>query len=307
VVVWTLVIGDSHGSRPMLREALRLAGHLGIGTVVSVGDFGIWPGPSGKQFLDTVEQMAARRNIDVVVVPGNHDDYDQLEATDLDEDGWLPLRPQVRAAPRGQVWTDAGGLTWQAMGGAASPDGPGGIFEQVRGPLPRTCVEWRDGRFVETGHGPVVDLGGWWPAERITNCDIDTAIEVAAGQRVDVLITHDAPAAVPMPAGAVYPAGDEQRRLLQRLVDATRPALNVHGHWPIHAHHHIADTQHVTLSADVNPDQQQWCLIGTVDGTPAVRVPDPWSTTVALTALARSDHQVRLTAAARAIGLPRGS
>jgi Icc-related predicted phosphoesterase len=306
-VVWTLVIGDSHGSRPMLREALRLAEHLGIGTVVSVGDFGIWPGPSGKQFLDTVEQMAARRGVEVLVVPGNHDDYDQLDAADLDEDGWLTLRPHVRAAPRGQTWTDTGGLTWQAMGGAASPDGPGGIFEQVRGPLPRTHVEWRDGRFAETGHGPAVDLAGWWPAERITDREIDTAIAAADGHRVDVLITHDAPAAVPGPAGAVFPAGDEQRRLLQRLLDATRPALNVHGHWHLHAHHHIADTEHVTLSADVNPDQPQWCLVGTVDSTPAVRVPELWSTPVALTSLGRSVHQVRLTAAARAVGLPRRS
>lgn len=117
-----VVIGDSHGSRPMVREALRAASLLGADVVVSVGDFGIWPGSHGKQFLDVVETMAAARGLEVLVVPGNHDDYDQLAAVPTEDTGLLVLRDRVRAAPRGQVLT-FGRFRWLLCGGAASIDG----------------------------------------------------------------------------------------------------------------------------------------------------------------------------------------
>lgn len=280
-----LVIGDSHGSWPMLRAAIELAAELDARQLVSVGDFGIWPGKSGAHFLDLVDARAERHGVRVSVVPGNHDDYDQLDRGLLENDGWWTLRPNVRAAERGTIW-QAGGVKFQAFGGAASIDGPGG---PVWWPGPRRT---RDG-------------GVWWERETITQQDVDRAVAAAeAHGPVDVLICHDAPARVPL--FGVDPLewahGHDQRLQIQRVVDQVRPLQVIAGHHHQHVRHAGASWVATVLSADVNPDAAQWALVRpTGDGKPRVTVPEPWGRNLALTDLVQPRHRPDIGAVRRAL------
>ena len=225
-----LLLGDGHGNLRYTVDAIRLAAHLGCDAVVSVGDFGIaetaMHGDDGGRFVDACDAVAAASGITVLVVPGNHDNYDAIAeraASGTDDEGWIRWGAATRVAPRPHLW-EWHGRVWMGVGGTASPDGPGGIpsFGQHRGP-----VIADDGEVV-------ADLGRWWSAERITPDDVavvraimDEKVHVPdgragevevhrarrAGRRVDVLITHDVPLHVPMGTGG-WDRGHQQRRLL---------------------------------------------------------------------------------------------
>lgn len=116
--------GDWHGNLPWAKRCLERFAAEGITTVYQVGDFGLWPGPSGKKFLRVVNATCERAQLRLVVVPGNHEDYDRVKAMRTDDEGWLFLRdyPRIRFAPRGHAWTDARGSRFAALGGAGSID-----------------------------------------------------------------------------------------------------------------------------------------------------------------------------------------
>ena len=288
----------------MVREALRAAHRLGADVVVSAGDFGVWPGASGKAFLDCVEGMAAARALDVIVVAGNHEDYDQIDAAPVDVDGTSVLRPRVRVVPRGHTarW---GRFAWRFLGGARSIDGPGGAWPQNRGPLDEPeLVPDQTGRPVmrPAGH----DLGGWWPQEAITDEDVTAAI--AAGP-ADVLVTHEAPLCVHLtdqhkPTDPlVWPAGYRQREMVSEVRAAVQPALTVSGHWHQHAVAHDAVGVAAVLADDTTPGQVQWVVVDDDARAPGplLRIPDDWRPDLALTAVhagsrrPNSRHRVTVT------------
>ena len=223
----TLVLGDTHGGTGVVLAAIAVAARHGCRQVVSVGDFGLWPGRTGEDFLGSVDDAAGRLGIDVRVVPGNHDDYDQIRAAPVNADGWHVLRDRVWAAPRGLVWSPDGLTWWMLFGGAVSIDGPG--------------APWDSGR---------VEGLSWWADEEPSDDDVDHAVNMAArmdaaGPSIGVMICHDAPARIGAPWEDnpdvdPFPAGDVVRERIRRVMDAARPQLLVHGHWH-HAWHGPAD------------------------------------------------------------------
>ena len=277
-----LMLGDSHGNVSFMKRAFKQVvarDGADVEAVISVGDFGIWPGRSGQAFLDDAEMRAAKAEVPIIVVPGNHDDYDQLDALTPDADGWLPLREHITAAPRGHSF-EIGGRTFLACGGAASPDGPGGIFPQVRGPGPALVRRYdrRTGRMVQGEE--VRDRGGWWPQEIVTAADVRRCLATIDrlardGRQVDIMVTHDVPSEVVM-EGPPFARGVEVRDRLQQVLDAARPQLLFAGHWhryQVHRLRHDPHTYAVVLSADVNPAAPQWALVDldTLEVTPARR------------------------------------
>jgi len=257
-----LLLGDSHGETRMVRRALWVAQHLGATALWSVGDFGIWPGGAGRNFLDACESMAAARAIPIRIVPGNHDDYDQIEAVGY-HDGWAPLREHVWVAERGQVVT-VGGCRLLAFGGAASIDGPDGVWPQSRGPG-----------------------DGWWPQERISAADVSRAQArvAAAGGQVEVAVTHDVPAGVLMSGGDVFGVGELQRDRIAEAVLPASPQVVVSGHWHRFSRRPLGEaTELVVLSADIAPREPQYLLLDLhPDRRVDVHIPLPWGQEETLT------------------------
>lgn len=207
--------GDWHGNTAWALHSLRELAAAGIDRIYHVGDFGLWPGASGAAFLRKVNHLAVELGITLDVTLGNHDDYDRFAQLRPDADGWLRTKhtPAIRFAPRGHTWDDHG-TRFASLGGAGSID------RNLR-------TEGRD----------------WWPGEAIARSDVDTLAANVAAQdwdRVDVLITHEAPAGVERRGFPVLPRWVtpdveqycwEQRVTLRHAVDLVMPNVLVHGHW----------------------------------------------------------------------------
>lgn len=203
-----LLAGDWHGDSVWARRVIRRApvGADGRRLVVQLGDFGVWPGGSGKRYLDAVAVALAEAEVVCLFLDGNHEDFPQLSRLPIRGDGLREVRPRLFHVPRGARWTWSG-VRFLALGGATSLDRP-----------------WRTaGR-------------DWWPEEEITRDDIDRAV---GGGRCDVMLTHDAPAGVDVPGlppASTWDPGeieraDRHRDLLREVVESVQPAWLFHGHF----------------------------------------------------------------------------
>lgn len=205
--------GDWHVNQAWALRALDACAREGIDTIYHVGDFGVWPGEKGHQYLTSIQSSCERHGIDVYVVPGNHEDYSQINAFPTDEQGWLthPEISHVHYAPRGHAWMD-GGVSFGALGGAISID------KMLR-----------------------VEGQTWWPQEDITADEVDRFIghvSQIATDRLDVMLTHDAPSGIrrggPTPAYLSPEVEHQARRfrlMLRDAADGVAPRWLVHGHW----------------------------------------------------------------------------
>lgn len=214
------VAGDWHGSIAWAQLALPALRRRDVGLVFHVGDFGIWPGRDGAAFLKAVEWWCARTNVQLVVTPGNHEDYDQINAALARADGkpaWLT--EHIAVLPRGYRWTVAG-RSFVSLGGGPSVD----YEDRIEG----------------------ID---WWPAEAITDEDVE---RVLAGGSAEVMLTHDAPDGstnavgrivdtnpLRWSAGALAYAAEGRSRLTQ-AVQGVQPSLLVHGHYHLKADQTVA-------------------------------------------------------------------
>ncbi len=215
--------GDWHGNLPWAIGRIQSIGASGVTTILHVGDFGIWPGSSGKRYLEAVENMCARHDVEILVTPGNHEDWARLSSLwahakhrDPDTGAALPvsLTEHIQVLPRGHRF-EIEGHTFMSFGGAASVD------KHLR-------TEGID----------------WWPEEMPTEQDVEAAV---AGGQVDVLITHDSPEpqwCVPAvretlarnPHGWPHDSltwAAVARARVNRVFESVRPHLLVHGH------HHV--------------------------------------------------------------------
>lgn len=168
-----VVLGDVHGNAMAVITALQAAARTGVTAILSVGDFGIgpWPGER-KSFTKAIDRWLTRLGVWLFVTPGNHENYDRIDAAPRDTSGAIYLGSQLRALPRGHR-LKIGGRTVGSLGGAVSVDvGP----------------HRQPGRT-------------WWPQERILDADI----EALGTEPLDILITHEVPAAVPVESQLVVP------------------------------------------------------------------------------------------------------
>jgi hypothetical protein len=202
-----MIAGDWHGNTTWAVHVIGTAArvlHEERPLILHLGDFGIWPGQSGRAYLDAVRGACLDRNAVVRFIDGNHEDFTQLQGLRIGERG-SPADEAVRWIPRGTRWTWHG-RNWLALGGGVSLD------RALRA----------EGR-------------SWWPDEEITQ---DEASAVIAAGPADVLLSHDCPAGVkhsfpPPPAfwdQRDIARNDAHRERLQGVVTAVRPRWLVHGH-----------------------------------------------------------------------------
>ena len=162
--------GDWHGAAHWAASRIHKVGEQGVDVLLHTGDFGIWPGRKGTFFLDTVEAACHQWDVTLLVTPGNHDDWSQIDRHRLVDrgDGFGPAKwftDHIAVLPAGHRFE------------AQTPDG-----------TTRTVVS--------LGGAPSIDYAtrvagqDWWPTEMITPADV--AVTVAGGH-ADIMVTHDAP------------------------------------------------------------------------------------------------------------------
>lgn len=240
------VAGDWHGNTAWAIRCLDHLATLGIREVFHLGDFGIWPGPSGRAYVRAVQQRLDRHEMILLVTPGNHEDYEQIDALpalDLGHDvGAVPwLTDRIAILPRNHRMI-RNGWSIASLGGAPSID----IQYRVPG---------RD----------------WWIGEAITPDDV-AAFETTGP--CDVMLTHDSPDADYTTAAvgrivANNPLGYENKVLQycavgrQRLTQAFlagQPRVLAHGHYHVRDQRTFRlpewdhDTLVISTDCDGNPD-----------------------------------------------------
>jgi len=158
------LIGDVHGNRRFLEAAIVSLVDRGATSLVQLGDWGmIWtPVASGREKerrgLELTNELLGLVDLDLLVVLGNHENYNQIDAIEPDNDGirrigricLLPRSGQATAAGRHVGW----------LAGAGSID--------------------RGARRAGMS---------WWPAEIPSD---DEAAALGAGATIEVLFAHDA-------------------------------------------------------------------------------------------------------------------
>lgn len=141
--------------------------------------------------------------ITLIVSGGNHDNWETMEELPVEADGLATYRSSIRVLPRGGR-TKIQGLVVGALGGAFS---------------------------VDQNHR--TEGKNWWRNEEPTR---EEAERLTAGGPVDILITHEVPAGVPLRSEFKLPLAmslraEETRVLLRDVVDSLAPAHVFCGHW----------------------------------------------------------------------------
>jgi predicted phosphodiesterase len=215
-----LVVGDTHGNTHWwVDHVIPLALRFGVDGIVQVGDFGFWHGARGERYLDAVNQELEAIQSWCLFVDGNHENFDLLYSIPVRADGFREVRPRIVHAPRGHRWSWSG-VRFLALGGGASID-------KQR----RTQGE------------------SWWPQEQITKTEAKHAIK---GGPCDVMLTHDAPLDVPLVGLMPHPPSQENRLLLQSVLNAVSPRILLHGH--LHHAYRYKLAQPSTLVVGLNCD-----------------------------------------------------
>jgi hypothetical protein len=233
-----LIAGDTHGNLDWIRTLTKLAARHGCVGVAQLGDFGFWPDQQAlrsdhkivlnDRWLNAVAATAEFHNVWWRVLDGNHDAHDLArDAYPSDDNGVRPIHDgMLDWADRGAVWTWCG-LRLGALGGAVSIDKP----------LRTEGITW-------------------WATEEITDTEVDTLIERAGPDGVDVLFTHDAPVLPP----SFTPFGDDIMQAacarsigqIAHALDVLKPKLLMHGHY----HHRYTGVTGLTQVEGLASDEQ---------------------------------------------------
>ena len=216
--------GDWHGNTAWAVRAVRKMAALlpadGPRVIVHLGDFGIWPGAEGQEYLSALDAALAAADAELWFVDGNHEDFTQLARLRPGPDGREQVTGRIWHLPRGHRWRWHD-RDWLALGGAVSLD--------------------RAGRTAGLD---------WWPEEEITPAQ---ARSVTDAGPADVMVTHECPAGIShaFPPPPSWWSRDDLRRsdahqaLLREVVLAVGP------HWLMHGHLHIGYQRRVDLGGGV--------------------------------------------------------
>ncbi|MGH8775329.1 MAG: metallophosphoesterase [Jiangellaceae bacterium] len=234
------IAGDWHGNRGWALRCVRALADAGVGEIYHLGDFGIWPGPRGREYLLKLDAALASHAMTTFVTPGNHEDYDQIDelpALDLGHDigavQWIT--DHIALLPRGHRW-ERNGWSFVSLGGAPSVD------------------RWsrREGL-------------NWWAAEAITDDDVARVVD---GGHADVMLAHDAPdAALGTPrvasvlrsnpvgwSGSALRYATEGRDRMTAAFLAVEPRLFLHGHYHLNDEALVDQFTHPTRVVSVDCD-----------------------------------------------------
>lgn len=228
--------GDWHGNTAWALQMLDVFASHRIKTILHVGDFGLWPGESGRKYINSLDRRLYELGMSIYVTPGNHEDYDQLKALPISEDGLSRVTPRIVFMPRGYRWR-WGAHDFLSLGGAASVD-----FDKRR------------------------EGATWWRDEVLTMGDIMRLEEQTERfGTVDVMIGHDAPEGVRRiddildgnptrfsDRGIEY--AQQSRKLMTAGWKIAKPSLMFHGHYHINVDEMVTDGNFQTRVVGLHRD-----------------------------------------------------
>lgn len=196
-------LGDMHGEIYSLTRHLRRVKERGIDLAISVGDLGYNFAETPRRFNVELHEELTRLDFHLLWIDGNHENHPWLRNLPLNAEGFAVATDRILWAPRGHCWT----LAEKRFGAA------GGAFS--------------------VNATSLVPEVSWFPRmEEVLEEDV----ERFKGVELDVLVTHDVPAAVPMHSRlqltpAVERRAHESRERLQNIVELTRAQRTFSGHW----------------------------------------------------------------------------
>ena len=206
-----LMAGDTHGNQTHCRYLIDKAVDNDCDRIFVLGDFGFWEHMTeGLRFNDKLNRYATKNNMPVYFLDGNHDKTSLIlkkYSDQVDEEGFLLVRPMIRYAGRGHRWT-WGGIRFISLGGAYSVDKDYRLEREAKTRKPETL---------------------WFPEEEMSDEDMTMILENT--DMVHVMLAHD------KPRGSnpgwnrkdwedCFPNQDR----LQRAVRALTPLQFWHGH-----------------------------------------------------------------------------
>lgn len=197
-------VGDWHGDQNWGIRAIKSAARSGAKTIVHVGDFGLdFPGPKRGRYESKLNRYLVEYGMTLVLSPGNHDNAETVSRLEIEDDGLAYFRSNIKILPKGGR-TTIDELHIGGLGGAFSID-----------------QAWRrEGK-------------DWWPDEEPTE---EEAKRLLGGGSIDILITHDVPAGVPVRSSLnltpeMRKRAERTRTLLREVVDEVIPSHVFCGHW----------------------------------------------------------------------------
>lgn len=183
----------------------------GITDIYHLGDFGFYDDRDGVKYRRAITRQLKLYGQKIWVTPGNHENYDMIEALPVSENGYREVNEHIAIIPRGHRW-DIDGTSFVSLGGAASVN----------------FTSLTEGR-------------SWWSAEAITPKDV---VKTGSGGYADVMLTHEAPLGIKVIEDLKQASRDEwapvelayshySQTLMTYAVESVRPKILFHGHFHI--------------------------------------------------------------------------
>jgi Icc-related predicted phosphoesterase len=196
-----LICGDWHGNHVWAKKIIEVAHAEGFNKIIQVGDFGVWPGKEGREYLLILSRFLMKKKVNLYFVPGNHEDYNQIdewnETLPKNRDGHIEVEPNLFYAGKVNSW-EWEGKKFASVGGAYSID-----------------RKWR--RLNES----------WWRQETLTDEEENAAVDLG---KVNYLFSHDCPSYHPFKHLKVDYDSEIHRQRMTRIGKALQPYIWFHGH-----------------------------------------------------------------------------
>lgn len=197
-----LIAGDWHMNHVWAKKVIDKAVKYNIDKIIQVGDFGIWPGPEGEEYLNILSHYLVKRNINLYFLPGNHEDWNQIDSWvdryPYNIDGHQEIRKNLfyTGKVNSWIWHDK---VFAVVGGATSID------KKFR-----------------------IPQKSWWPQEALNSEELLKAKKIG---KVDYLFTHDTSNQHPFNWLMNDLSSEMHREYLTEVGKALRPFMWFHGHY----------------------------------------------------------------------------
>lgn len=200
------LIGDIHRNEAWIKVVMDRCKAENADAAVFLGDWGY---TLDLEWRKLTSALVEKLGIPIYWIDGNHDNHEYIREHLSSPDEFNEFWPGVFYIPRGHVWTWEG-VTFMGVGGAYS-------------------IDWERRTL---GSAEAVPTVSWlWQPEELTVAEFHNI--TAKDEKVQVMLTHDAPHGVPTIENHALPIPRSvpHRQALAALVRKFKPWMIFHGHW----------------------------------------------------------------------------